>query len=213
MIEKLKSFLWVMRSHLGYIVTALWTTLVVLRVLRAGGPHMTAYLSMIALFVLMVLAWKPLRKRFKAWGIVWSCLALGALLFFNLGFVNSEPHIPLRAYLYFNFVMLGCFVIFLLSSRPEPIEQRRPDLAFMILNGHWELLAKNGVPADEIERLKRLTREERAALWTASLKEWGGDSSAQKMTSNRDDDDFGLNDLTGFSRSSPRYNLKHRDGW
>lgn len=39
----------------------------------------------------------------------------------------------------------------------------------MVINGHWELLAKSGVPADEIERLKRLTREERAALM-ASLK-------------------------------------------
>lgn len=130
-----------------------------------GGEHfMLSRLVMIAWLVLAVLAWKPLHKRFRAWAILFSYFQVSLPLI-----LLSDPSASLSGLLRGLFLVFAISAIVLLFNRQKPIEQRRPDLAFMILNGHWELLAKNGVPADEIERMKRLTQEERGALM-ASLK-------------------------------------------
>lgn len=196
----------ILREHLALVCTAAFLGLFF--VFNGGEQFMLSRLVMIAWLALAVLAWKPLHKRFRAWAILFSYFQMSLPLI-----LLSDPSASLSGLLRGLFLVFAISAIVLLFNRQKPIEQRRPDLAFMILNGHWELLAKNGVPADEIDRMKRLTQEERADLWAALSKGRGGDSSTQKMTSNRDDDDFGLNDLTGFSRSSPRYNLKHRDDW
>lgn len=50
-----------------------------------------------------------------------------------------------------------------LITSKRPTEQR-PTVAWMVVNGLWDRLAKEGLPAAEIERLKRLTPGERAEL-------------------------------------------------
>ena len=194
----------ILREHLALVGAAAFLGLFFVFGLGGGERVMLTRFMMIVWLVLMVLAWKPLHKRFQAWAI----LSAYFLMSIPLALV-SDPSASLSGFLEGLLPALVISVVVLLFNRQKPIEQRMPSLAFMIINGHWELLAKNGVPADEIERMKRLTQEERAALW-AALSKGKGSSRSQKMTSNRDDDDdYGLNDSTGFSLASPW----HKTGW
>lgn len=193
----------ILREHLALVGAAAFLGLFF--VFNGGEHFMLSRLVMIAWLVLGVLAWKPLHKRFRAWAILFAYFQMSLPLM-----LVSDPSASLSGFLGVLLLALVFSVVVLLFNRQKPIEQRRPDLAFMILNGHWDLLAKNGVPADEIERMKRLTQEERAALW-AALSKGKGSSRSQKMTSNRDDDDYGLNDSTGFSLASPWHKTGYGD--
>jgi hypothetical protein len=42
-------------------------------------------------------------------------------------------------------------------------------VAWAAIHGLWDQLAKEGIPADEIERLKKLTQEERARLMASLM--------------------------------------------
>lgn len=195
----------ILREHLALVGAAAFLGLFFVFGLDGGERVMLTRFMMIIWLMLMVLAWKPLHKRFQAWAILFSYFQVSLPLI-----LLSDPSASLSGLLRALFLVFAISAIVLLLNRQKPIEQRRPDLAFMILNGHWDLLAKNGVPADEIERMKRLTQEERAALW-AALSKGKGSSRSQKMTSNRDDDDYGLNDSTGFSLASPWHKTGYGD--
>lgn len=151
-----------LRNHLGLIVVALWAAYFTV---HDGGPKMLPRLVMIVFLVLAVLAWKPLHKRFRAWAILFSYFYVGLPLI-----LLSDPSASSSDLLRVLSLTFAISAIVLLFNRQKPIELRMPNLASMIINGHWDLLAKEGVPADEIERLKRLTREERVALWAALSK-------------------------------------------
>jgi len=68
-----------------------------------------------------------------------------------------------KAWLAFSISAVAA-ILFLLTNRQKPIEERRPTVAWMVVHGLWNQLAKEGLPANEIERLKKLTPEERARL-------------------------------------------------
>ena len=152
-----------LKYQLVLIVFALWMAYLTV---YFGGPKMTGRLMMIVWFVLMVLTWKPLHKRFRAIAI------LGSYFFWMIPllYLAEEPSWSLSEFLQLLFLVLAISAVFLLLGRHAPIERRSMDVASMVLYGHWELLAQQGVPADEIERLKRLSQEERAALWDALFK-------------------------------------------
>jgi len=111
----------------------------------------------VALIVLLVLIWKPLHKRFRGWAIIFASLgfAIGGLAAL---FARTPGEIFAAA-----FIIAGSIAA-LYGGRQKPIEQRKPTVTWMVVNGLWGQLAKEGLPADEIERLKRLTPEERARL-------------------------------------------------
>jgi hypothetical protein len=113
--------------------------------------------------VVFVFAWKPLRRRFRGWAV------LCAYLFFTVAatVVLVAPDHP-RAWLAFSLNALAA-ILFLLANRQKPIEERRPTVAWMVVHGLWDQLAKEGLPAGEIERLKRLTPEERANLMASLM--------------------------------------------
>lgn len=111
----------------------------------------------VALIVLLVLIWKPLHRRFRGWAIIFASLgfAIGGLAAL---FARTPGEIFAAA-----FIIAGSIAA-LYGGRQKPIEQRKPTVAWMVVNGLWGQLAKEGLPPDEIERLKRLTVDERARL-------------------------------------------------
>lgn len=111
----------------------------------------------VALIVLLVLIWKPLHKRFRGWAIIFASLGFGLGGF--LALIARTPGEIFAA----AFIIAGSIAA-LYGGRQKPIEQRKPTVTWMVVNGLWDRLAKAGVPADEIEQLKRLTPEERARL-------------------------------------------------
>jgi hypothetical protein len=112
------------------------------------------------LLALFILAWKPLYRRFRGLGILCAYLfsAVAATM------VIIAPERP-KAWLAFSISAVAA-ILFLLANRQKPIEERRPTVAWMVVHGLWDQLAKEGLPADEIERLKKLAPEERARLMT-----------------------------------------------
>lgn len=194
----------VLREHLALVCAAAFLGLFF--VFNGGEHFMLSRLVMIAWLVLAVLAWKPLHKRFRAWAILFSYFQVSLPLI-----LVSDPSASLSNFLGVLLLALFFSAIVLLFNRQKPIEQRRPDLAFMILNGHWELLAKNGVPADEIERMKRLTQEDRAAL-AESLRSTrcGGVGRGHKGLSGYDYRPGGQNDDWGYTYSYG-YGVSHID--
>jgi hypothetical protein len=112
----------------------------------------------VGLFALFILAWKPLHRRFRGLGI------LCAYLLFALAMVAPifAPHDRDTWSAFFMLVVMA--ILTLLMYRQKPIEERRPTVAWAVIHGLWDQLAKDGIPADEIERLKKLTQEERARL-------------------------------------------------
>lgn len=169
----------ILREHLALVFAAAFLGLFF--VFNGGEHFMLSRLVMIAWLVLAVLAWKPLHKRFRAWAILFSYFQMSLPLI-----LVSDPSASVSGLLKALFFVLTISAIVLLFNRQKPIEQRRPDLAFMIINGHWELLAKNGVPADELDRMKRLTQEERAAI-ANSLRTWRGSAIAKNKQSDECD--------------------------
>lgn len=111
----------------------------------------------VALIALFILIWKPLHKRFRWWAIIFASFgfALG-------GFLALIARTPGEIFAVV-FLIAGSIAA-LYEGRQKPIEERRPTVAWMVVNGLWDQLAKEGLPPDEIERLKRLTPEERARL-------------------------------------------------
>jgi len=109
------------------------------------------------MIVLFVLIWKPLHRRFRWWAIIFASFgfALG-------GFLALIARTPGEIFAVV-FLIAGSIAA-LYEGRQKPIEERRPTVAWMVVNGLWDQLAKEGLPPDEIERLKRLTPEERARL-------------------------------------------------
>lgn len=114
--------------------------------------------------VLFILIWKPLYKRFTLGGI----LGFYLLFFFSVicAVAVLDPQHHKDWWVAPSCLAVG--VLWLVTSKRPPIE-RKPTVAWMVVNGLWDQLVKEGMPADEIERLKRLTPEERAGLM-ASLK-------------------------------------------
>lgn len=212
----------VLWKRLAMVVVAAFLGLFFVFGLGGGEQKILARFMMIVWLVLMVLAWKPLHKRFQAWAILISYLQVGFPLIIGVPLVitGSDPSMSLSSFSGIMLFAIFSSVVFLLLGRqktkPKPIEQRRPDLASMVINGHWELLAQEGLPSDEIERLKRMTKKERADLWATLTKGRRRYSSARKITSNRDDffddfDNFGLNDYSGFSLGSPWHKTGYDD--
>lgn len=110
----------------------------------------------------LVIAWEPLYRRFRAKAILSSyCGLLCGLMLIGPFLVGKGTSI---AQVLFSAIFLTVAVLILKDGRRKPIEQRKPTVAWMVVNGLWDQLAKEGLPADEIERLKRLTPEERARL-------------------------------------------------
>lgn len=114
----------------------------------------------VALIVLLVLIWKPLHRRFRGWAIIFASFgfALG-------GFLALIARTPGEIFAV-AFLIAGSIAA-LYGGRQKPIEQRKPTVAWMVIHGLWDQLAKEGLPADEIERLKRLTPEEKMGLMAA----------------------------------------------
>jgi hypothetical protein len=119
-----------------------------------------AYLGMVVVFIL---AWKPLHRRFRGWSVL-SAYLLFALAMAAPIFAPHE-HDAWKAF----FVCMAAATITLLTGRQKPIEERRPTVAWAAIHGLWDQLAKDGIPADEIERLKKLTPEERARLMASLM--------------------------------------------
>jgi hypothetical protein len=113
------------------------------------------------MIVVFALAWKPLRRRFRGWAV------LSAYLLFTVAatVVLVAPDHP-RVWLAFSLNVLAAILILLTSRQGigDRLEERSPTVAWMVVHGLWDQLAKAGVPAGEIERLKRLPAEERANL-------------------------------------------------
>lgn len=175
----------VLREHLALVFTATFLGLFFVFGLGGGEWVMLTRFMMIVWLVLMVLAWKPLHKRFRAWAILFSYFQVGVPLI-----LLSDPSVSLSDFQGALLLALVFSVVVLLFNRQKPIEQRDPSLAFMIIHGLWELLEKKGVSTDEIERMKRLTQEERAALWAALSRGRGGDSSAQRLARAKELDEW-----------------------
>lgn len=161
-------------------------------------------LVFLGVFAVFAVGWKPLHKRFRAWAILaaYFFMLLGVLSVVSPEKPDDWQALPLA---------LVFAAVFLFFNRQKPIEQGRSDLVFMILNGHWDLLAKSGVPADEIERMKRLTQEERAAL-AESLRSTrcGGVGRGHKGLSGYDYRPGGQNDDWGYTYSYG-YGVSHID--
>lgn len=156
----------VSRDHLALAGVVVFFGL--LFVLVGGEQSMLPRFMAIVWLVLAFLVWKLLHKWFRTWAILFSYFQVSAPLII----LPSDPSASLSDLWWLLFIAFAFSAIVLLFNRRKPIEQRGPDLASMIINGHWDLLAKEGVPADEVARLKRLTREERAALWAALIAPW-----------------------------------------
>lgn len=118
--------------------------------------ELIGYLAAAAMLALFILAWKPLHRRFSGWAIVAAYMMfLFALAI--LGSVKShEQWVPVLV------VVIGILVLF--ANRQKPIEKRKPTVAWAVIHGLWDQLEKEGLPPDEIERLKRMTVDERARL-------------------------------------------------
>jgi hypothetical protein len=119
------------------------------------------------MIVLFILIWKPLHRRFRWWAIIFASFgfALG-------GFLALIARTPGEIFAVV-FLIAGSIAA-LYEGRQKPIEERRPTVAWMVVNGLWDQLAKEGLPPDEIERLKRLTPEERARLMEQIKRPLGG---------------------------------------
>lgn len=117
------------------------------------------------LIFLFIMIWKPLYKHFSGWGVLISYLSFSfSAIAAAIAIVEPWRH---SAW----FVSLFCLavgVLWLVTSKRPPIE-RKPTVAWMVVNGLWDQLVKEGMPADEIERLKRLTPEERAGLMASLM--------------------------------------------
>lgn len=112
------------------------------------------------MIVLFILIWKTLRRRFRWWAIIFASFgfALGGLIALN---ARTSGEIFAAVFL------IAGSIAALYEGRQKPVEERRPAVAWMVVHGLWDQLAKEGLPPDEIERLKRLTPEERAGLMAA----------------------------------------------
>jgi hypothetical protein len=120
----------------------------------------------VGLLALFILAWKPLYRRFRGWAII-SAYLLFALAMVAL-IVTPHDHYTWKAF----FICMAVATLILLMYRQKPIEERRPTgptVVWAVIHGLWDQLAEKGVPADEIERLKKLTQEERARLMAPLL--------------------------------------------
>lgn len=116
----------------------------------------TARIIFIGMTVFFILAWRPLHRRFRGWAIVAAYLIL---LFVLATYGDLKPDER-----WMSWLIAASSVLVLLANRQKPIEERDFTVAFMVVHGLWDQLAKEGLPPDEIERLKRLTPEERARL-------------------------------------------------
>ncbi|TXF11210.1 hypothetical protein [Pelomicrobium methylotrophicum] len=135
--------------------------------LVVGDQHVGKNALMICLIVApFVAAWKPLHKRFRTWAILVSYFFVltGWMGVLSPNSPDDWMAMPLG---------LASSAVFLLFNRRKPVEQRKPTVAWMVIHGLWDQLAKEGVPPDEIERLKRLTPEERARLMAEIMKPIG----------------------------------------
>lgn len=115
-------------------------------------------MNLLSAIVLLILAWKPLHRRFQGWAILCAYLlsAIAAAI------VITAPERP-NDWLAFSINAVAAILV-LLTNRQKPIEERKPSVAWMVIHGLWNSLEKEGLPAGEIERLKRLTPEDRARL-------------------------------------------------
>lgn len=117
---------------------------------------LTGYIVAAAMLALFLLGWKPLHRRFRGWAIV---AAYMMFLFAVASMGSVKPH---AQWVPVFFAVIGILVLF--ANRQKPIEERRPTVEWAVIHGLWDQLEKQGLPRNEIERLKRLTPEERAAL-------------------------------------------------
>lgn len=122
----------------------------------------TARIIFIGMTVFFILAWKPLHRRFRGWAIVAAYLIL---LFVLATYGDLKPDER-----WMSWLIAASSVLVLFANRQKPIEERRPTVAFMVVHGLWDMLAKEGLPPDEIERLKRLTPEERERLMAVLMR-------------------------------------------
>lgn len=116
----------------------------------------TARIIFIGMTVFFILAWRPLHRRFRGWAIVAAYLIL---LFVLATYGDLKPDER-----WMSWLIAASSVLVLLANRQKPIEERNFLVAFRVVHGLWDQLAKEGLPPDEIERLKRLTPEERERL-------------------------------------------------
>lgn len=129
-----------------------------------NGEAATGRAILVSAFLPLVLIWKPLRKRFGGWAIfaAYVSMALGIALVV----VSKKPY-DWVAPVFFTTAIAG---LVLYSGRLKPIEQRRTDVAFCVTHGLWDQLEELGLPSNEIERLKKLSPEERAGLMASFKK-------------------------------------------
>lgn len=149
----------------------------------------------VALIALFILIWKPLHKRFRWWAIILAsfCFGLGGFLAF---FARTPVEIFVVAFL------IAGGIASLYEGRQKPIEQRKPTVAWMVIHGLWDQLAKEGLPADEIDRLKRLTPEEKARL----METFKVPPKPKRLKQKRDWDDWYLiNPTTDRGRYQGKY--------
>ncbi|WP_126448300.1 hypothetical protein [Sulfuricystis multivorans] len=88
---------------------------------------------------------------------------LQAIVLASFGLVTAIAFSVDGSFLWAAFFIVGSIAA-LYEGRQKPIEQRKPTVAWMVVHGLWDQLEKEGLPADEIERLKKLTPEERERL-------------------------------------------------
>lgn len=110
--------------------------------------------------------WKLLHKRFNGWAI----FAAYIMIAIGVAIISTEKPNELAVSFLFAAASTAGLVLYSGRRNPLEIEELRPTVIWMVVNGLWDQLAKEGLPPDEIERLKRLTPEERERLMASVLK-------------------------------------------
>lgn len=136
--------------------------------------------------------WKLLHKRFNGWAI----FAAYIMIAIGVAIISTEKPNELAVSFLFAAASTAGLVLYSGRRNPLEIEELRPTVIWMVVNGLWDQLAKEGLPPDEIERLKRLTPEERARDLRASIRvplkverrsKWGPDEHFSGFSAYGDD--------------------------
>lgn len=123
--------------------------------------ELIGYLVAAAMLALFVLAWKPLHKRFKAQAIIIFYLMVASAAGMVVIMIFEPRH--LKDW-WVPVFCLAAGLAWLLSFRREVTSFIPATSYWKIVQGSWRELELEGLPPNQIERLKRMTPEERKRL-------------------------------------------------
>ena len=142
---------------------------------------------MTGMIVLFVLAWKPLHNRFTAQAIIVFYLLSGLSVPLAVMIYDDPGHakdlwVPLFA------VASGAMWLFTFKRE---VRSFIPATSYWkVVQGLWHELEKEGLPPNQIERLKRMTPEERARELRASIIRAQTKAKQAKWKPDDEDDDW-----------------------